>query len=146
MVERRDVVMGSGLLAGMSALLTPASAAAAAQDGSPQVAQAINGLRETIATELEAQRTGPWRGIALIREQQRSWLRSTQKYPDFLEVGLEVWDSLHEWHVRYQQPINMARMTDGRYGMVFMFTTVILRPEQAPLYIGPPYDAQPPRR
>jgi hypothetical protein len=44
------------------------------------------------------------------------------------------------------QPIDMARMTDGRYVMVFMFTTIILRPEQMPTSVGLPYDAQTPRR
>ncbi len=146
MVERRDVMMGTGLVAGFAALLSPAEAEPAPQDGSPQVVQAVNDLRETVANELEALRNGPWRGVALIREQQRIWLRSTQKYPDFLEVGLEIWDSLHDWHVRYRQAINMARMTDGRYAMVFMFTTIILRPEQMPTYVGLPYDAQAPRR
>jgi hypothetical protein len=146
MVERRDLMMGSGLVAGLAALMTPAAAAAAPQDSDQQVVQAVNRLTETVATELETLRNGPWRAVALVREQQRTWLRSTQKYPDFIEVGVEVWDGLHDWHVHYRQPINMARMTDGRYAMVFMFTSIILRPEQAPMYVGLPYDGQAPRR
>ena len=28
--------------------------------------------------------------------------------------------------------MNITRLTDGRYAMVFMFTTLLLRPDQAP--------------
>ena len=142
MVERRDV-MGTGLVAGLAALVAPGAAAAeAAAPQEERVVQAVLSLRETVQRELEALRDGPWAGIERIREQQRIWVRSTQKYPDFMEVGLDVWDSLHDWHVRYQQPINVARMTDGRYAMVFMFTTIILRPDQMPNYVGLPYDTR----
>lgn len=147
MVERREV-MGTGLVAGLAALVMPAKAAAA--QGGPgdgeRLVQAVNGLTETVRAELTAARDGAWDVVARIREQQRGWLRSTQKYPDFIEVGLEVWEDLHDWHVRYQQPLNVSRMNDGRYAMIFMFTTLVLRPEQAPGYVGLPYDAQAPRR
>jgi hypothetical protein len=142
MVERRDV-MGTGLVAGLAALVAPAAAAEnAAAPQEERVVQAVLSLRETVQRELEALRDGPWAGVERIREQQRIWVRSTQKYPDFMEVGLDVWDSLHDWHVRYQQPINVARMNDGRYAMVFMFTTIILRPDQMPNYVGLPYDTR----
>ena len=148
MVERRQV-MGGGLAAGLATLFAPADGAAAAQrddDGSALVARAVENLRSTVQSEFQTQRSGPWRGVTLVREQQRTWLRSTQKYPDFLEVGINVWESLHDWHIQFQQPVNMARMNDGRYAIVFMFTTVILRPELMPDYVGLPYDADRPRR
>jgi hypothetical protein len=70
-----------------------------------------------------------------------------QKYPDFIEVGIDVWDSVHDWHVRFQQPLNVTRVADGRYAMSFSFTTLILRPEMAGDYVGPPFDLdQTPRR
>jgi hypothetical protein len=147
MVERRRV-MGGGVAAGLAALFAPADGEAAAQrdDDGALVARAVENLRATVQSEFQTQRSSPWRGVTLVREQQRTWLRSTQKYPDFLEVGINVWESLHDWHIHFQQPVNMARMTDGRYAIVFMFTTVILRPELMPDYVGLPYDADRPRR
>ena len=143
MIERRDV-MGSGLVAGLAALVAPghADAEPQAQDDLQPVVNAVNSLRSSVENQFEVMRTAPWRGVSAIRAQQRPWLRSQQKYPDFIEVGIDVWESLHDWHVHYQQPINMARMTDGRYAMVFMFTTVLLRPELLPEYVGLPYDAE----
>jgi hypothetical protein len=141
MVERREVV-GGGLVAGLAALVSPAPAAAAMQDEGSRVASAINDAGNGIESELRGLRDAGWGVVNQIRELQRSWIRATQKYPDFIEVGLNAWDGLVDWHVRYQQPLNVARGSDGRYVMVFMFTTILLRPEQALDYMGLPFDAQ----
>lgn len=138
MVERRNL-MGGGLAAGLAALVVggEAEAATAAQrDDDREVSRELRELRETI----EGNFSRPWRIIARVREQQRIWLRANHKYPDFIEVGADVWDALYDWHVRFQQPINVTRVADGRYVMAFMFTTFILRPDQSPDYIGPGFD------
>ena len=136
-VERRNLV-GGGLAAGLAALLTGADNAEAVTQGDADalVAGAVQGVRDAI-NNLQ---TGAWGRINLIREQQRIWLRANHKYPDFIEIGINVWDGLYDWHVRYQQPINMTRSQDGRYLMAFTFTTFILRPDQDPNYVGPPFD------
>ena len=137
MVERRNLV-GGGLAAGITALVGAADADAAVQRGDDsEVSRAVRELRQAIETNYNR----PWGRIAQIREQQRTWLRATHHYPDFIEIGIEIWDALYDWHVRFQQPVNMARMTDGRYVMTFMFTTMILRPEAEADYLGQPFDA-----
>jgi hypothetical protein len=133
-MERRDV-MGGALAAGLTAMMAPAPAAAA-QAGDDEVSREVRELRRTIETNF----TRPWTSIARIREAQRIWLRANHRYPDFIEIGVDVWDALYDWHVRFQQPLSMNRMTDGRYVIAFMFTTFVLRPEQDPDYVGPPYD------
>ena len=141
MVERRNLV-GGGLAAGLAALMTPGTVEAAGQrDGDETVSREVRELRQTI----EANFHQPWLRIARIREQQRIWMRANYKYPDFIEVGIEVWEAVYDWHVRFQQPLSMMRATDGRYVMAFMFTTFILRPDVMPEYIGPPYDGESPR-
>jgi hypothetical protein len=49
---------------------------------------------------------------------------------------------VYDWHVRHQQPITATRTADGRYVMTVMFTTLILRPEQAGSYVGYGFDAR----
>lgn len=142
-MERRAVVGGS-LLAGLSSLISPAAAsvdAAAAQD-LEGVSDSIDQLRRTVERHFATVYGDRWRGVARIRQQQHTWMRSTQKYPDFIEIGLDVWDNIYDWHVVHQQPVNMTRTSDGRYTMVFMYTTLLLRPDQAPDYVGFAFDAE----
>ena len=137
MVERRNLV-GGGLAAGLAALAAAVPAEAAQRDDDGALSREVRDLRQTIESNFNR----PWQQIARIREQQRIWIRANHKYPDFIEVGIDVWDALHDWHVRYQQPMAMTRTGDGRYVMPFMFTTFILRPDTEPGYVGPPFDAE----
>jgi hypothetical protein len=144
MVERR-ALMGGGLLAGLTTMMaTEASEAAVADDG--QVSGAIDALRKTVEDQFDAVYTSKWRAVGRIRQQQRTWIRATQKFPDFIEIGIDVWDNIYDWHVAHQQPVSMARTADGRYAMVFMFTTLLLRPEQAADFVGYAFDADAPRQ
>ena len=141
MVGRRDM-LGSGLLAGLSGAFgeSPAvpPAPAAAEDTSEAAANAIDRLRALV--ERSSTPAAASASIALIRQQQRTYIRSHDKYPDFIEVGLGVFEEVYDWHVRYQQPITAARLADGRYTIGFMFTNLILRPDQALEYVGFGFD------
>ena len=142
MVQRRDLV-GGGLVAGLASMMAPAAeadAAVAAVDDE-QSTTAINRLRETFERQFDQIYSSRWRGVARVREQQRTWLMSTRKYPDFIEIGLDVWDNIWDWHVVYQQPLNVTRVADGRYAMSFMFTTLLLRSDQKPDFVGYAFDA-----
>lgn len=135
-MERRNLI-GGGFAAGMAAMVAPAEAAAAQRDGDDTtVARAVDGVRNAI-DNLQA---AGWQRIGQIRDQQRMWLRANHKYPEFIEIGIGIWEALYDWHVRYQQPISMTRLADGRYVMSFMFTTFILRPDQDFNYVGPAFD------
>lgn len=141
MVERRTV-MGGGLVAGLTALMNaePAAAAAASDDGQ-QISGSIDQLRRTVESQFAQSYQDLWRGVTRIRQQQHLWMKSTMKFPDFIEIGIDVWDNVYDWHVAHQQPVSMARAADGHYTMVFMFTTLLLRPEQALDYVGFPFDS-----
>jgi hypothetical protein len=141
MVERR-AMMGGGLVAGLTAAFVgePAAAAAVSED-SQQISGSIDQLRKTFEGQFDQTYSTLWRGVSRIRQQQHTWLRSTMKFPDFIEIGIDTWENLYDWHVTHQQPLSMGRAADGHYTMVFMFTTLILRPEQSADYVGFPYDA-----
>lgn len=142
MVERRQLV-GGGIVAGLTALMgeSSVSAAAAPSEDSLQISGSIDQLRKTFEGQFEQTYASLWRGVARIRQQQRTWMKSTMKFPDFIEVGIDVWDNLYDWHVAHQQPVSMGRASDGHYTMTFMFTTLVLRPEQTPDYVGFPFDS-----
>jgi hypothetical protein len=138
MVERRQLLTG-GVLAGVTAAFSPEGAAAAQQqrDDGEQVASAINVFRESVEVGRRVSSE-----LSSIRNQQRIFLKANQKFPDFLEIGIGIWENVYDWHVRHQQPINMTRLADGRYVMGVAFTTLILRPDQSDNYIGFGFDAR----
>jgi hypothetical protein len=141
MVQRRDLVSG-GLVAGLAAtFMSPSAEAAAADDDGQASARAINRFREAFERQFDEVYSSKWRGVSRVRQQQRTWILATRKYPDFIEIGLDVWDNVYDWHVAYQQPLNVTRVADGRYAMVFMFTTLLLRSDQNPDFVGYSFDA-----
>jgi hypothetical protein len=145
MVARREMV-GGGLLAGVAALFLPDEARAGAGQsrgdaGAGDVARAIDELRQAFVAAQEC-RSGRCSGVEAIRLQQQNFLKANQKFPDYIDAGIEVWQDVYDWHVRNRQPVNTTRLPDGRYGIAFMFTTVILRPDNQPSYLSFGYDAR----
>jgi hypothetical protein len=139
MVNRRTVMTGAALGGVLSALAAPSTLEAA---GSPQatdratedVARAVMAVRDEVARQYTF-----WE-IAPVRDQIRTFLRANSKFPDYIDVGTDVWYQVYDWHVRFQQPVMLGRTADGRNTIALLATTVVLRPEMAPAYIGTPYD------
>jgi len=104
-MQRRNLV-GGGMLAGAAALLGGAEPAAAAKsdDSDAAAARAIENLKALLERQLAISPE-----LERIREQQRVYLKSNHKFPDFIEIGIDVWESVYDWHVRHQQPITAAR-------------------------------------
>ena len=140
MVERRNLV-GGGLVAGLASLMTTGVGAAPRAGDDEVSASAIDRFRQTSERQFEQIYTQKWKGVSRVRQQQRTWLISTRKYPDFLEIGIDVWENIYDWHVVYQQPLNVSRLADGRYAMMFTFTMLLLRSDQNPDFVGYAFDA-----
>ena len=143
MVARRHV-MGGTLLAGLAGLMMPRSAAAtersSQEDGA--TARAVDRLRDVIEKQGSACDLGPCGPVASIRAQQKVFLRANHKFPDYIDVGVDAWEAVYDWHVKNAQEIQVNRLSDGRYGIRFMFTIVVLRDDQTPAFIGWGYDAR----
>jgi hypothetical protein len=140
MIHRRSVLTGTVLGSALSALAVPAEAAGvepAAQNSERQLEDVANAVR-AVREELARQYTF-WE-IASVRDQLRTFLKANGKFPDFLEVGVDVWQQIYDWHVRFQQPISFGRTAEGRYTILLMATNVVMRPDMAANYIGLGYD------
>jgi hypothetical protein len=136
-MDRRDVVTGG--LAGLTALIGgPGETVAGQPEERREMARAVDRLRELLERRLEP----PFRELSEIRRQQRVFLKASHTFPEFIEIGAGVWDALFDWSVRYQQSLNVRRGDDGHYTMTFMFTTLVLRPDQADDYVSLAYDAR----
>jgi hypothetical protein len=137
-MDRRHVVSG-GLATGVAAVLgaRPSGAAQRQGDEDARTAAAVDQLRQTID---EAVRVSP--ELAQIREQQRTFLKANHKFPDFIEIGIAVWEGVWDWHVRHHRPVDIVRTAEGRYATRVMETTLVLRPEQVENYVGIGFDAR----
>jgi hypothetical protein len=141
MVGRREVV-GGGMLAGLASVVSPQERGTKEADDSAAVVRAIDRLREVLERPAGSCTLGTCGTADSVRAQQKTFLKANQKFPDYLDAGIDAWCELYDWHVRNRQPINTSRLPDGRYGLTFMFTTVVLRPDQAGNFIGWGYDAR----
>jgi hypothetical protein len=149
MVHRRAVITGTVLGGALSALTESVEAAgpqSAAQDRQVQDRQVQDRLLDEIAKAVrsvrdEIERQHTFGEIAAVREPLRTFLRANGKFPDFIEVGSDVWQQVYDWHVRFQQPIALGRTAaEGRYTILLLATNIVMRPDMAPGFIGVPFD------
>jgi len=142
MVHRRAVITGTVLGGALSALAAPGAVEAAGGQADcrnsdrliEEVARAVQAVRDQLAREQSF-----WE-LEAVRQQTRTFLRANGKFPDFLEVGSDVWQRVYDWHVRFQQPLSLGRTPDGRYTILLLATTLVMRPDMDPGFIGLPYD------
>jgi hypothetical protein len=142
MVGRRDL-LGGGVLGGLVGALSATNASAepaAGGEASDQAIDRITSALNQLRTEVRNQHD--FIDIAPLRDAQKVFLRANSKFPDFIEVGLDVWFAVHDWHVRWQQPLTLSRDSQGRYTMLLLATTVIMRTDAAANFIGIPYDSR----
>ena len=153
MISRRTVLNGTALGSALAALAPPAPAEAGGGEAqqapldraADDIAKAVVRLREELAQAISAVRTEIRRQdsfweIEPVREQIKTFLRQAGKYPDFIEVGTDIWHQVYDWHVRYQQPMTLTRNAEGRYTILLFSTQVIMRTELGASYLGQGYD------
>jgi hypothetical protein len=143
MLSRRNLING-GLVAGLAGTALPhREAGAAARNQDDGSASALRPVLEDIRTMLRNQYScAPTTcGEAdLLRQEQRRFLKASGKFPDYIDVGLDVWERMYDWHVRNLQNLAISRTAEGRYSMVYALTTLVLRHDMSGNYIGLGYD------
>jgi hypothetical protein len=80
--------------------------------------------------------------VRLIRENMKTYFKQQSKFPDFIDVGIDVWTTVQDWLVSTRQAVNMVRVPDGRLGMTFSMTTLVLRADVSNDFISLGYDTK----
>ena len=137
-MDRRHLI-GSGVVGGLAGLFSDrAEAGEVAQSrggaDTRELVAAIEEIRDTLRAQ---QQFGE---IAAVRDALQQFLRTNGKLPDFVEVSLERWFAVYDWHIKWQQPLTLGRDANGRYTVLLMQTAVILRTDALPGFVGIPYD------
>ena len=139
MLSRRELIT-----AGVAGSLTAAPSVAAAapveqqqadREGQREIARMIQTLERTLDSAFLSSSLAHG-FVVKLRQDMEQFLRANSKFPDFIEIGPAVFYEMYDWHVKHRQQLTVTRLADGRYSMQFMFTSLILRPEQDRNYIG----------
>jgi hypothetical protein len=80
--------------------------------------------------------------VERIRQNQKIYFKANGKFPDFVDVGIDVWEKIYDWHVRALQPLNVTRLGDGRLSMAFMLSALVLRADVSNDFVSVGYDAK----
>jgi len=103
------------------------------------VTEIVDALKE-IRKALENSQGSVVTEIAGVRQKQIEYLRATNKFPDFIDVGLDVWFGVHDWHIKHLQQMVIGRDGNGRYTITLMSTQLVMRPDLVPTFVSAPYD------
>jgi hypothetical protein len=137
MLSRRDLIL-SGAFAPSLGPANPAAQRSAASSDSA-IEQELLAIRDALR-DLRGGGLTVSAEITDIRERQRTHLKTYQKIPDCIDVGVRVWERLYDWHLENHLPLKVSRMGDGHLEMEVMLTMLILRSDIADAQIGVPYD------
>src|SRR5262245_49774698 len=154
MLARRRM-LGTTLFGGLLGSAIPASLAARSRTAAEaeaghseqgtkmsdsQVTRIVDALKD-VSRAVEAPH-GAFVETMPIRQKQMDYLKATNKFPDFIDVGLDVWFAIHDWHIKHlQQPV-LGRDANGRYTISVMGTQLVMRPDLVPTFISAPYDSR----
>jgi hypothetical protein len=137
MIDRRELLTLGGLLGGLGTAENGGGAAGQTQMSDRNVKDLTDALK-AISNALVAQQS--FDAINPVRASQNAYLRGNGKFPDFIDVGINVWVAVYDWHVRMQQPLVVGRDANGRYTMMLGFTALVLRQDAVADLLGIPYD------
>ena len=147
MMSRREVV-AAGVLGTLSTAAAPVPAEAgqvptpesmAITVGLSNLRSELNELNRLVTQAVVA----PSMSIGLVgtvKSRIELYLKTSGKFPEFVDIGTSVFFEVYDWHVKHQQQIQITRLADQRLMIQFMFTQLILRWENESSYIGAPYD------
>jgi hypothetical protein len=141
MITRRALLAG-GLAAGTATSVaasgdaTPVGRATGVSDDSATLNSILSEVRE-IGNAVTPQGGD---SVGLIRNARRTFIKNTSKFPDYIDVGLLVWEGVVDWLVYVQQPVTVTRLADGRYTLPLWGTTIVLRPDFPENFVGQGYD------
>ena len=112
MIDRRQILTVGGLLGALAPGGGPDDGVAAgvAQMSDKNVQELVSALKG-ISTAIIA--AAELRRHHADSNESARFLRANAKFPDFIDVSLDVWMGAYDWHVRLQQPLVLGRDVNG---------------------------------
>ena len=136
MLSRRELLAGGAMthMAGGNA-----AAAQRSGDSARDSADALQAFSQVLE-QIRGQHTVATSVFIQLRDRQRQFYRLNQRFPECIDVGIRVWESMQEWHIRHLRPLNINRAGDGRWQMDFIMSVIVLKHELPDNEVGQAYD------
>ena len=141
-ITRREVVTG-GIVAGALGVGPEAALAAVPvpqRDADEKMVSLLTEIRDELKRGRANCNVNDCPEVERVRNEQRTFLKGHNRFPDYIDVGADVWDRLCDWHIERGLPLQVSRLPEGRYAMPFFQTFVVLRSDVANSYISQGYD------
>ena len=138
MLSRRELIAGGAAvhMAGGD------KAAAARQDADVQQLQNEMRTVRDVLVSIQTQNLVNTPTVNTIRDRQRQFYKVNQRFPQYIDVGIRVWERMQDWHIAHQRPLTIQPGSEGRFLMDFIMTVLVLKYELGENEIGQPYDRQ----
>jgi len=141
MMNRRDM-LAAGLLGG----LAPSREGELQNTGEVILREGFNRIDDSVdefkASVEQGMRGNSmnYGGVGEVKREVQRYLKTSGRFPEYIDIGVSIFFDVYDWHVRNQQQIQITRLADQRMTIQFLFTQLVLRWENAENYIGQPYD------
>src|SRR6185436_8479921 len=132
MLSRRELLAGGG------AMHMAAGNAAAAQRDVDNGAE-LTGIRNVLDS-IRRQHAVATDDVNDLRIRQRNFFRLNQHFPECIDIGIQVWERMQDWHIAHFRPLTIQRSGDGHWQMDFIMSVLILKHELPENYISNGYD------
>ncbi|HET9469408.1 MAG TPA: hypothetical protein VFO48_13380 [Vicinamibacterales bacterium] len=131
MLSRRELIAGG---AGMH--LARGDAAAAQNEAEIRALRAdVQSIRSILTANPVATNA-----VTTLRERQRQFYRLNQRFPECIDIGINIWEQMQDWHIRNLRPLNINRGGDGNWQMDFILTVLVLKHNLGDNEISQAYD------
>jgi hypothetical protein len=143
MIRRRDVLSGSlvgGLLGTLVAPAPDGAQGTTDAEAVQKIVAALAGIQQELRQQHDAARMFASPALSALRDQMRPYLRARRQFPQYFDVGYDIWEGIYDWLVATHQPIVVTMLKDRRYALKVMLTTIVLRTDVDGSYISAPYE------
>jgi hypothetical protein len=142
MISRREVVtagvLGSLATGGSAEARELQEEVTALKSGLSSISSALGDIKSSLDQGLRGSSMN-YGNVGSLKNTIQKYARLSGKFPDYCEIGIDVFYDVYDWHVQHNQQIQISRIAEQRIMILFMFTQLILRWENEPNYIGTPY-------
>jgi hypothetical protein len=140
MLTRRDLVLGGAVGAFSSSAVQPVFA----QDDSAgrEAMQILNGIKPSIErlAALASSNSLALGYVPALRDAFTKYLKANGKFPDYCEVGIDVFYDIYDWHIKNHLAPEIGRVLENRLSIKLMFTQLVVRYELNGNHVGIPFD------